>query len=84
MGARVAAQERALVLDTYNHGAFAFDTAGTRVYGSVPSTLSPPNHQLVGVTASLAASDACGIVSIGLDSVQSNEADDAPGSAAQR
>src|SRR5262245_61552438 len=38
LGVGAAAQERALVLDSHNDGAFVFDTAGTRVYGSVPVT----------------------------------------------
>jgi DNA-binding beta-propeller fold protein YncE len=44
-----------------------------------PPFLAPPNHRLVSVSASLAAHDACSPVSVVLDSVESNEADDAPG-----
>ena len=38
LGVEAAAQERGLVLDVPNQGAFAFDVAGTRLYGSVPMT----------------------------------------------
>ncbi len=45
----------------------------------VPSTLWPPNHQMVEVVARVTAQDACGAASVVMASVSSNEPDDAPG-----
>jgi len=44
-----------------------------------PATLWPPAHQIVPVTAAVAATDLCGGVSVVLVSVASSEPDDAPG-----
>ena len=46
-----------------------------------PAILWPPNHRMVTVAASVAASDECGPPSIVLSDVRSDEADDAPGGA---
>jgi penicillin amidase len=44
-----------------------------------PDTLWPPNHQMVEVTATVTASDTCGGTSVSLDSIVSDEEDDAAG-----
>lgn len=46
-----------------------------------PSTLWPPNHRLVDVTATLTSTGMCGASSIVLESLTSDEPDDAPGGA---
>lgn len=44
-----------------------------------PDLLWPPNHALISIQALVEASDICGGVSIALDSIVSDEPDDAPG-----
>jgi len=44
-----------------------------------PDSLWPPNHKMKGITAEVTAADNCGIVSFVLDSVTSDEPDDATG-----
>ncbi len=44
-----------------------------------PALLWPPNHRLVAVTTLVLVSDACGDVSVTLDSIGSDEPDDIPG-----
>lgn len=46
-----------------------------------PALLWPPNHRLVDVTATLQITGACGPTSVTLESVTSDEPDDAPGGA---
>jgi FG-GAP repeat. len=45
-----------------------------------PSTLRPPNHRMVNVTAPVTVTDACSTPTVVLDSITSSELDDAPGS----
>jgi cysteine-rich repeat protein len=47
--------------------------------GVMPDVLWPPNHRMVDVGASVVASDACGPVSVVLESVVSDEPDNAMG-----
>jgi hypothetical protein len=45
-----------------------------------PTTLTPSNHKLIDIAATVAAQDACGMpLNVILTSVLSNELDDAPG-----
>ncbi|MDH3284810.1 MAG: penicillin acylase family protein [Acidobacteriota bacterium] len=44
-----------------------------------PDTLWPPNHQLVEITATVVSSDSCGATTVVLDSVTSDEPDNAAG-----
>jgi hypothetical protein len=44
-----------------------------------PSLLWPPNHRLADIHATVQAGDACGSVRIALQSIDSDEPDDAPG-----
>jgi hypothetical protein len=44
-----------------------------------PTTLRPPNHRMVDITARVTARDACGEPTVILSSVVSDEPDDAPG-----
>ena len=45
----------------------------------VPTTLWPPNHQMVEITTLVSTSDLCGIPSVLLESIQSDEPDNAEG-----
>lgn len=45
-----------------------------------PTVLWPPNHQIVDISAAVAASDDCGDAAVVLDAIASSEPDDAPGS----
>ena len=45
-----------------------------------PRFLWPPNHRLVPITAQVHATDACGSPSVVLESIESSDPDDAPGS----
>ena len=69
-------------------GASAEDTLRIVVVDTMPPTLTidvspallwPPNHRMVDVTATVAASDLCGAASVMLTSVSSSEPDDAAG-----
>jgi hypothetical protein len=44
-----------------------------------PAELWPPNHRMVAVTATVAATDTCGEAMVRLESIASSEPDDAPG-----
>ncbi len=56
------------------------DTTPPRVSsGTTPSILWPPNHRMVDVGASVAATDTCSTPMVILTSVTSSEPDDAPG-----
>jgi hypothetical protein len=68
----------------------ATDTAGAQVsvidttapglaVSVAPAELWPPNHRMVDVEAAVAAEDACGVPAVVLESVESSEPDDAPG-----
>ncbi|OLE66806.1 MAG: hypothetical protein AUG09_05670 [Acidobacteria bacterium 13_1_20CM_2_68_7] len=56
------------------------DTTSPRIaVVTSPSVLWPPNHRMMDVSASVAASDACGTTAVSLVSVNSTEPDDSPG-----
>src|SRR3989441_5514352 len=69
-GNRASCPERVNVRDT--------TPPGIAVVTS-PSVLWPPNHRMMDVSASVAASDACGTTAVSLVSVNSTEPDDSPG-----
>ncbi len=54
-------------------------TSPTLAVSLSPTTLWPPNHRMVKVTADVTAADACGESSVQLASVTSSDPDDAPG-----
>jgi hypothetical protein len=54
-------------------------TPPTITAGAQPPVLWPPNHRMVEVTESVAASDQCSVPTVTLTSVRSLEPDDAPG-----
>ncbi|MHC5005609.1 MAG: FG-GAP repeat protein, partial [Planctomycetota bacterium] len=67
--------------DTDDVMAAVIDTTAPEISVEVgPAMLWPPNHQMVGVTATVTATDECGPPSVVLESVSSSEPDNAQGS----
>jgi hypothetical protein len=69
-GATATAGAQVSVVDT---------TAPGLAVSLAPAELWPPNHRMVDVEAVVAAEDACGVPAVVLESVESSEPDDAPG-----
>ena len=69
-GNRASCQELVNVRDT---------TPPDIAVSPLPSVLWPPNHRMVDVAASVAATDACGTVAVSLASISSAEPDDVAG-----